>query len=66
VEDDEVYLREVRHRTVHVPRLRALRCGETNAEIRAAREVLEGVGRRLELEDIQSELERLKLEVGIT
>jgi hypothetical protein len=43
---------------------RALNCGETNAEIRAAREILEGVGRRLEMEEVTNRLEALERELA--
>jgi hypothetical protein len=44
---------------------RAVTCGETNAEIRAAHEILERIDKRLELEDLAVEIERLKEAAGL-
>jgi hypothetical protein len=44
---------------------RAVECGETQHEIRAAHEILERIDKRLELEDLAVEIERLKEAAGI-
>jgi hypothetical protein len=44
---------------------RALECGETSQEIRAAHEILERIDKRLELEDLSVEIERLKEAAGL-
>jgi len=44
---------------------RAVQCGETAQEIRAAHEILERIDKRLELEDLAVEIERLKEAAGI-
>jgi hypothetical protein len=44
---------------------RAVECGETAQEIRAAHEILERIDKRLELEDLAVEIERLKEAAGL-